>query len=54
MILVIVEIAIPILAIIGLSKLLENDSSLINIRKKKIYLFSSFFIFSIICLLLYS
>ena len=43
MILVIVEIAIPILAIIGLSKLLENDTSLINIRKKNI-LFSSFFI----------
>ena len=38
MILVIVEIAIPIIAVIGLSKFLENDSSLKNIRKKKRYI----------------
>ena len=53
MILVIVEIAIPILAVIGLTKFLDIDFSPKNQKRKRIYLITSFSIFSIICAFLF-
>ena len=50
MMLVIVEIAIPILAVIGLTKFLDINFSSKKVNKRKgIYLLSSFFIFIFIC-----